>query len=91
MHRRARALRKIAQVITTESMKSETVVSYLLPLATIYITDDSYSKSQSMLDAAIEMIGAASKCLPWPRYLLLLKHYLALLTKNLEKQKLMVR
>lgn len=91
VHRRARALRRFNQYLTTHKLKTDTVISYILPMVTAFVQDETYRKQSNLLDAAVESFGAICGALPWPRYLLLLKHYLALLPKSLDQQRLIVR
>lgn len=89
MHRRARALRRLSMEIKdgTVSFPPYIFTSYLLPLATSFLTNPDYMKHSNLVDAAIEMFGAVCYCLPWNRYEITLKYYLGQITKNNEFHK----
>ncbi|CAH1799075.1 unnamed protein product [Owenia fusiformis] len=91
VHRRAKALRKLVRYLGTKSLKTESLTSYLLPLVTSFLGEE-YLKQTNLIDATIDTIGAISKRLPWPHYLLLLRQHLGSLTKvSLTNQKVTVR
>ncbi|KAJ8314703.1 hypothetical protein KUTeg_006853 [Tegillarca granosa] len=91
IHRRGRALRKLIKYLDKQSVKQETMMSYFLPLTSSFINDETYSKQHDLQDAAIETLGYLCRRLPWNQYLHQLKHYLYLLPKRLQSQKLIVR
>ncbi len=91
MHRRARAMKRLVKQLKTSNLNTHCLVSYLLPIVTTFVKDESYAKDSNLLDGAVEALGGLARHLPWPRYLLLLKHYLQALPKPNYNQKLLVR
>ncbi|XP_076304449.1 small subunit processome component 20 homolog isoform X2 [Tachypleus tridentatus] len=93
LHRRSRALTRFARNLTSGifTMNSLTLMSYIMPIATSFLFDASYSKHSHIIDAAVEVIGAICLFLPWHRYENVLRFYLGLLPKNLEYHKVVVK
>ncbi|XP_023930047.1 small subunit processome component 20 homolog [Lingula anatina] len=90
-HRRSRAMRRLIKHMTSTKLKNESLLSYMLPIATSFLTDKTYEKAQHLIEAAVDLVGAICRQLPWEHYLRILKYYLGQLPKSLENQKLMVR
>ena len=84
-------MRRLSQHIASNTVPHGTVTGYLLPMVGIYLTDDTYKKTQTVVDGAIDVISATARFLPWGSYQVLLQHYLERLPKSLKDQKLMIR
>lgn len=91
LHRRARALLRLAKHLSSVRMQSSVISTYLLPLVTHFITDEAFTKHTNITDAAVEAIGAACRQLSWPHYLAVLRNQLRQVTKSMDRQKLAVR
>lgn len=93
IHRRARALRKLAKHITEGNMmlSSKSLQNYIMPYATSTIFDEKMLKHENMVNASVEMIGSVCKHLPWSAYMYQLKHFIHVLQTGQVDQKLGVR
>lgn len=93
LHRHARALLKFSQMTKelTECPNSRTLTQFILPLASFYLCNDKYVSKNSVIDAAIDVIGTVCRVLPWHQFEGLLKFYLNLLRKDIDHQKQLVR
>jgi U3 small nucleolar RNA-associated protein 20 len=91
MHRRARAMKRLVDQLRSHTLSTDCLVTYLIPIVTTFVKDEAYLKDSNLIDGVVYALGGLARCLPWPRYLLLLKHYLQSLPKSNNNQKLMVR
>ncbi|XP_059169859.1 small subunit processome component 20 homolog [Physella acuta] len=91
MHKRSRALRRLFKHLKDHQFRPEIHMSYFIPLVHAFVLDNSYSKYANVQDAAIDLLGAICKQLPWPYYLQLLRFFLKLLPKKVELQRQIVR
>lgn len=89
--KRSRALRGLLKYLRSNKVHFETLTNVFLPIVSSFLMDDTYKKHSNVLDAAVECIGTICRLLPWKSYLNQLKYYLSLLSKKIEKQKLLVR
>ncbi|XP_061192168.1 small subunit processome component 20 homolog [Saccostrea echinata] len=90
-HRRSRALKKMNRTLQSRSVRKEILVSYLLPLTSSFLLDETFAKAQGLQESAIDAMGVLCKQLPWHVYINQLKYFLSLLSKKFEKKKLLVR
>jgi hypothetical protein len=86
-----KALKRLARYVVSQKVKPETLVSYCLPIVTSFLRDEQLMKNSGLVECAVEALGAVCHCLPWSRYLIVLKHYLQQLPKSLKHQKIMVK
>lgn len=91
LHRRMKALRRLSRCISESVMKTETLVNYILPIITSMLRDPTFVKNSDRVDVAVETLGTVCRRLPWPRYLIVLRHYLGETLKSIENQKLVVK
>lgn len=91
VYKRSRAIRRLVKYLLSNKTSKDTLTSFFLPMVSSFISDDTYKKHAPVQDAAVEAIGVICRLLPWKLYLNQLKHYLKLLPKKLDKQKLLVR
>ncbi|CAL1546797.1 unnamed protein product [Lymnaea stagnalis] len=91
IHKRSRALRRLFKHLKDHQFRTEILMSYFNPLVHAFVLDSSYSSHANLQDAAIDLLGAICKQLPWQYYLQLLRFYLKLLPKKVELQKQIVR
>ncbi|RWS09630.1 hypothetical protein B4U79_02561 [Dinothrombium tinctorium] len=92
LHRRSRALTRLTKNVEVfASLSSSVLSSFILPIATSFLFDKSYSKNSGLITSAIETIGTICRYIEWPVYKNLLKLYLELLVKDYENHKTIVR
>ncbi|XP_074650347.1 small subunit processome component 20 homolog [Tubulanus polymorphus] len=91
MHRRSRAMKRVMYLLAEKSISHKILLAYLMPMASAYLQDRTYAATSHLIDAAIEMVAAICKRLPWKQYNQILRHFLAQLPKSLENQKMIVR
>ncbi|XP_034333284.2 small subunit processome component 20 homolog [Magallana gigas] len=90
-HRRSRALKKMKRILYSRSVRKEILVSYLLPLTSSFLLDETYTKAQGLQESAIDSMATLCKQLPWHVYIHQLDYFLSMLSKKFEKKKLLVR
>ncbi|XP_069829345.1 small subunit processome component 20 homolog [Dendropsophus ebraccatus] len=90
IHRRARALRKLAKNLTEGNvvLSSKSLQNYIMPYATSTIFDEKMHKHENMVNASVEMIGSVCKHLSWSAYMYQLKHFIHVLQMGQIIQKL---
>ncbi|CAH3906554.1 unnamed protein product [Pieris brassicae] len=93
LHRRVRALLKFCKVARKmiKCPTPRTLTNFILPLASMYICDDTYSDKNTLIDACIEVISTCCKLLPWYHYEVILKLYLNKMRFSTEHQKQLTR
>ncbi|CAK1547347.1 unnamed protein product [Leptosia nina] len=93
LHRRVRALLKFCKVAKkmTKCPTPRTLTNFILPLASMYICDDTYSDKNTLIDACIEVISTCCRLLPWYHYEVILKLYLNKIKHSTEHQKQLTR
>ncbi|KAM9389678.1 small subunit processome component 20 homolog [Phaethornis superciliosus] len=81
IHRRARALRKLAKHLTEKKLilSSKSLQNYIMPYATTAIFNEKMLKHENMVTASVEVIGAICQHLSWSAYLYHLKHFIHVL------------
>ncbi|XP_075285568.1 small subunit processome component 20 homolog [Opisthocomus hoazin] len=81
IHRRARALRKLAKQLTEEKLvlSSKSLQNYIMPYATTAIFNEKMLKHENMVTASVEVVGAVCRHLSWSAYLYHLKHFIHVL------------
>lgn len=60
-------------------------------MATMFIKDESYAKAINLHDAAVEATSAICRQLPWQHYVLVLRYFIAYMSRSTENQKLAIR
>nr|XP_056703398.1 small subunit processome component 20 homolog [Euleptes europaea] len=90
IHRRARALKKLAKQITEGkiTLSSKSLQNYIMPYATTTIFDEKMLKHENMVTASVEVVGAVCRHLSWSAYLYHLKHFIHVLQTGQINQKL---
>ncbi|KAJ6656317.1 hypothetical protein lerEdw1_003820 [Lerista edwardsae] len=90
IHRRARALRKLAKQIAEgkTALSSRSLQNYIMPYATTTIFDEKMLKHENMVTASVEVVGAVCRHLSWSAYLYHLKHFIHVLQTGQINQKL---
>uniref|UniRef100_A0A8C0AVP8 UTP20 small subunit processome component n=1 Tax=Buteo japonicus TaxID=224669 RepID=A0A8C0AVP8_9AVES len=81
IHRRARALRKLAKQLTEKKLvlSSKSLQNYIMPYATTAIFNEKMLKHENMVTASVEVVGAVCRHLSWSAYLYHLKHFIHVL------------
>ncbi|KAM4676012.1 small subunit processome component 20 homolog [Discoglossus pictus] len=90
IHRRARALRKLAQKLSEGNLVlcSKSLQSYIMPYATTTLFDEKMLKYENMVSASMEMVGSVCKHLAWSAYMYHLKYFIHVLQTGQINQKL---
>ncbi|XP_053572968.1 small subunit processome component 20 homolog [Bombina bombina] len=90
IHRRARALRKLAKHLAEEKvvLSSKSLQNYIMPYATTTLFDEKMHKYENMISASVEMVGSVCKHLSWSAYMFYLKHFIHVLQTGQIIQKL---
>ncbi|KAM4748821.1 small subunit processome component 20 homolog [Rhinophrynus dorsalis] len=90
VHRRARALRKLAKNLAEENLvlSSKSLQNYIMPYATTTLFDEKMHKYENMVTASVEMVGSVCKHLSWSAYMYHLKHFIHVLQTGQINQKL---
>uniref|UniRef100_A0A0C9R5L4 UTP20 protein n=1 Tax=Fopius arisanus TaxID=64838 RepID=A0A0C9R5L4_9HYME len=93
LHRKARAFLKFCTMSKTleRAPNSKTLTQFIFPLASSYLCNESFANKNSLVDSAIETVGAVCRLLPWHQYAIILKYYLDKLRSSTEFQKQIVR
>ncbi|XP_043461043.1 small subunit processome component 20 homolog [Leptopilina heterotoma] len=78
LHRKVRALLKFSTVAKTlnKAPNPKTLTQFILPLASSYLLNEDFLNKNSIVDAAIEVVGSVCRLLPWHHYEIVLKFYL---------------
>uniref|UniRef100_A0A8C3GEN0 UTP20 small subunit processome component n=1 Tax=Cairina moschata TaxID=8855 RepID=A0A8C3GEN0_CAIMO len=81
IHRRARALRKLAKQLTEKKLvlSSKSLQNYIMPYATTAVFSEKMLKHENMVTASVEVVGAVCRHLSWSAYLYHLKHFIHVL------------
>ncbi|KAM4523536.1 small subunit processome component 20 homolog [Fundulus diaphanus] len=92
IHRRARALRKLAKQLTegTVAMTPRSLQNYIMPYAMTALLDEKMLKHENMTSASVEVVGAVCRKLTWSKYLYYLKQFVHILQTGQAEQKLTV-
>lgn len=94
LHRHARAILKISQVLKELSTPpaSRTLTQFVLPMISVYLCNEKYANKNSLIDAVIEALNTICHLLPWHQYEAVLKFYLRKLQHHkTEYQRQLVR
>lgn len=79
------------RILYSRSVRKEILVSYLLPLTSSFLLDETYTKAQGLQESAIDSMATLCKQLPWHVYIHQLDYFLSMLSKKFEMKKLLVR
>ncbi|XP_015126374.1 small subunit processome component 20 homolog [Diachasma alloeum] len=93
LHRKARAFLKFCTMSKSleKAPNSKTLTQFIFPLASSYLCNASFANKNSLVDSAIETVGAVCRLLPWHQYAIILKYYLDKLRSSTEFQRQIVR
>ncbi|KAF7724248.1 U3 snoRNP protein [Apophysomyces ossiformis] len=91
LHRRVRALSRLASMAPTENFKASSVNSILLPIVTSFFYENDRVADHNLIHQCIVTLTELARLLPWSHYYRLLRNYLALIAKKEEMEKTFVR
>lgn len=90
-HRRARALRRLAEEAEAKSLSSKNINDIFLPVVAYNLSAAADSKAQEVVNETVTTIGRLSSALQWGAYNRLLQQYFASATEKRDNQKVYVR
>lgn len=90
-HRRARALRRLAEEAEARSLSSKTINDIFLPLVAYNLAAAAESKAQEVVNETVTTIGRLASALHWGAYHRLLQQYFASAAEKRDNQKVYVR
>ncbi|ORX62666.1 hypothetical protein DM01DRAFT_1314200 [Hesseltinella vesiculosa] len=91
MHRRLRAMARLAEVADTGVLGVPSILHILLPLISGFLHEADRSSESNLIHHAVVTIGALARHLPWGHYYRLLSTYLSMVNRNEEREKMYVR
>ncbi|XP_051172265.1 small subunit processome component 20 homolog [Leptopilina boulardi] len=93
LHRKVRALLKFCTVSKTlkKAPNPKTLTQFILPLAASYLCNEDFLNKNSIVDAAIEVVGTVCRLLPWHQYEIILKFYLDKMRHSHDFQKQIIK
>jgi U3 small nucleolar RNA-associated protein 20 len=92
IHRRARALLRLAEYATDESkLKVATINNIFIPIISAFFSESDRTVDHNLLHQCTLTLSALAKILPWNHYYRLLQNYLGYIKENDEKEKVFVR
>ncbi|KAI8977543.1 armadillo-type protein [Mycotypha africana] len=91
IHRRARALTRLAEYAEMSTLKPSTINNIFLPIITAFFKESDRTVDHNLLHQCTLTISSLAKALPWNHYYRLLQNYLGLVKENDEKERLFVR
>ncbi|KAJ3139780.1 U3 snoRNP protein [Physocladia obscura] len=88
VHRRIRALKRLAEIAATGVLSQSNVSNIFLPLVTHIIFEANRQSDHNIMNEAISTIAACSGCLSWGKYYGIIKNFLKAIPKRplLEKE-----
>lgn len=91
IHRRTRAMRRLADEAGEGHLSSKTIADIFLPLLQHNLVGISENKNAELINETVSAVGRLSKSLAWSAYLRVLQQYLKLAKDSREGQKVFVR
>ncbi|KAG0190710.1 U3 snoRNP protein [Apophysomyces sp. BC1034] len=91
LHRRVRALTRLASMTSTEPFKPSSVNSILLPIVTSFFYENDRVADHNLIHQCILTLTELARLLSWSHYYRLLRNYLALISKKEDMEKVFVR
>ena len=91
IHRRARAMRRLADECEAGHISSKTAADLFLPLLAHNLTTISENKHAELVNETVQCIGRIAHILQWSAYYRALQHYLRLAQDKGDGQKIFVR
>lgn len=91
IHRRARALLRLAEYSEEEKLKISTINNIFIPIITAFFNESDRTVDHNLLHQCTLTLSALTKVLPWNHYYRILQNYLEFIKENDEKERLFVR
>ena len=91
MHRRGRALRRLAEETENGALSGITAAEVFIPLLGYNLTSISEQKQAELVNETVQSISRMAKFVPWTHYNRMLQHYLKLASEKREGQKVFLR
>ena len=91
LHRRTRAMRRLAEEAEAGRLPSSILADLFIPLLSHNLTSISEAKNAELVNETVQCIGRLAKHLQWPAYYRTLQRYLKLSNDGREGQKVFVR
>ncbi|KAJ8331227.1 U3 snoRNP protein [Batrachochytrium dendrobatidis] len=91
VHRRQRALRRLADACNAHQLKSNNIANIFLPLVSHFIFESDRIQEHNVINDSIVTLGACAGTLKWTHYYSLVKRFLNLIGKQPRLEKIMVR
>ncbi|KAI8920655.1 armadillo-type protein [Entophlyctis helioformis] len=91
MHRRQRALRRLADVCDAGEISSGNVSNIFLPLVSHFIFETDRVQDHNVVNDAIACLGSCASALKWSHYFALVKRFLNLIPRRTELEKVLIR
>lgn len=91
IHRRMRALGRLADSVSAGNIKSTSINNIFVPILTHFIFESDQVVDHNIINQSIITFGALAGQLPWNSYYRLLKQYLKMIPKKADLEKVLVR
>ncbi|KAI9322632.1 hypothetical protein BX666DRAFT_2023084 [Dichotomocladium elegans] len=91
IHRRDRALTRLADIASTGAFSGATINSILIPIVTAFFYETDRTSEHNLISRAVATITALAAQLKWGHYYKLFKTYMDLIIKKEDMEKLYVR
>ncbi|OBZ87321.1 U3 small nucleolar RNA-associated protein 20 [Choanephora cucurbitarum] len=91
IHRRARALSRLADYAEQLKLKVATINNIFIPIISAFFSESDRTVDHNLLNQCTATLSALAKILPWGHYYRLLQTYLSYIKENDEKERTYVR
>ena len=91
LHRRTRAMRRLAAACREGQLIPHSMTAFLVPLANQVIFHSTSNMEQNLVAESVNVVSGMCSRLKWTNYCYLLRHYLRLITKKPDIQKILIR
>jgi len=91
IHRRMRALGRLADAVSGGHIKSTSINNIFVPILTHFIFESDQVVDHNIINQSIITFGVLAGHLPWNSYYRLLKQYLKMIPKKADLEKVLVR
>lgn len=91
IHRRSRALLRLAEYAEEEKLKVATINNIFVPIISAFFNESDRTVDHNLLHQCTLTLSALAKLLPWNHYYRVLQTYLGYIKEDNEKEKVFVR
>ncbi|KAI9366153.1 armadillo-type protein [Zopfochytrium polystomum] len=91
LHRRSRALRRLADACKLKKFSTSNITRIFLPLATHFVFESDRNVDTVLINDAIEAIAACASLLQWGRYIDLIRHFFKIISRRQQNEKELIR